>query len=61
MNREEELKSILIRCKTILTNMAAENEGFLNQIFNRWKINHEPLRNDAKNILRTIEECLHKC
>lgn len=51
----EALASILLRCQTVLGNMAMENEG---AIFNRWPINHEPLRSDARNLLPLIKEAL---
>jgi hypothetical protein len=38
--------------------MALENEGTFNQIFNRWTINHEPLRNDAKNLLPILQQVI---
>lgn len=49
------LRSALERCRTVLGNMAQENEG---AIFNRWPINHEPLRHDAKNLLPVIDQAL---
>lgn len=51
----EALANILMRCRTVLGNMADENEG---AIFNRWPINHEPLRADAKNLVPLIDEAL---
>ena len=45
----------LERARVILANMAEENEG---AIFNRWPINHEPLRNDARNALPEIDAAL---
>ena len=50
-----QLIHLLERCATILGNMAKENEG---AIFNRWAIAHEPLRNDARNILPDILKTL---
>jgi len=50
------LKVLLGRCKTILGNMARENEPKIAFKWQRWPINHEPLRADAKNILPEIEE-----
>jgi hypothetical protein len=50
-----ELMGLLERCRTVLGNMALENEG---AIFNRWPINHEPLRSDAKNLVPLIDEAL---
>jgi len=38
---------------TLLENMVRENRGW-RRFFNRWQINHEPLRADAKNILQFI-------
>jgi hypothetical protein len=51
----ERLRALLHRCETILGNMAKENEG---AVFNRWPINHEPLRADARNILPDIHRIL---
>lgn len=54
----------LERCRTILANMAMENEltnkweEFI-YIFSRWTIHHEPLRADAKAILPIIDEVLN--
>lgn len=48
---------LLLRCRTVLGNMALENEG---AIFNRWPINHEPLRNDARHLVPLIDEALAK-
>jgi hypothetical protein len=53
--RIEALEKALRRCQTVLGNMAQENEG---AIFNRWPINHEPLRNDARNLLPVIDAAL---
>lgn len=49
------LRAALDRAHTVLSNMAAENEG---AIFRRWPINHEPLRNDARNLLPVIRAAL---
>ena len=46
--RVADLEKALARCLVILENMALENEG---AIFNRWPINHEPLRADAKGVI----------
>lgn len=51
----ERLRELLERCRTVLGNMAIENEG---AVFNRWPINHEPLRNDARNLLPLIDAAL---
>ena len=48
-------KTVLMRCRTVLGNMALENEG---AIFNRWPINHEPLRNDARSLLPVVDTAL---
>ena len=40
------------RAETILWHMALERNGFWRQLFRRWHINDEPLRNDAANLLR---------
>jgi len=43
----------------VLENMAEEREGFWNEfIGNRWAINHEPLRADAKSLLPLIDQLL---
>lgn len=56
-NREAEaLRSLLERCRTILGNMAAENEG--GYFTPRWQISDEPLRADAKNLLPEIDALL---
>lgn len=49
------LRGALERAQIVLTNMAAENEG---AIFNRWPINHEPLRSDARHLLPVIAAAL---
>jgi hypothetical protein len=46
------LKALLCRCRTVLANMARENEGAM---FGRWPINHEPLRADARNLVPLID------
>lgn len=51
------IRHVLERCQTVLGNMALENEG---AIFNRWPINHEPLRNNAKHLLPLIAEVLEQ-
>jgi hypothetical protein len=53
--RIEALEAALQRCRTVLGNMALENET---AIFNRWPINHEPLRSDARNLLPVIDAAL---
>jgi hypothetical protein len=55
INRIEALEAALRRCQTVLGNMAQKNEG---TIFNRWPINHEPLRSDARNLLPIIDAAL---
>ena len=49
--------NVLGRCRTVLGNMALENEGHA-RLFSRWPISHEPLRHDAKNLLPVIDEAL---
>jgi hypothetical protein len=49
------LVGALERCRTVLGNMALENEG---AFFNRWPICHEPLRADAKGLLPEIDDVL---
>jgi hypothetical protein len=51
----ERLENVLLRARTVLGNMALENEG---AIFNRWPISHEPLRNDARGLLPDIDAAL---
>ena len=51
------LVSALERARTILANMAQENEG---AIFKRWTICHEPLRDDAKGLLPDIDDVLRQ-
>ena len=51
----DRMRSALSRARTVLGNMAEENEG---AIFRRWPINHEPLRADAKNLLPVIDAAL---
>lgn len=46
---------MLDRCRTILSNLARENEG---AIFDRWLIKAEPLRADAKRLLPELAELL---
>lgn len=52
-----QLRALLSRCRTILENMALENEGSA-RIFRRWPISDEPLRSDAKNLLPLLDEAL---
>lgn len=54
----EPLIQLLMRCRTVLGNMALENETGLNSIFNRWPISHEPLRADAKGLVPLLDEAL---
>jgi hypothetical protein len=54
-DRIEELEAALGRCRSVLGNMAMENEG---AILNRWPISHEPLRSDARNLLPVIDAAL---
>jgi hypothetical protein len=56
-DRIRELLALLERCRTVLGNMALENEGHA-RIFNRWQISHEPLRGDAKGLLPLLDEAL---
>jgi hypothetical protein len=42
-----------IRALCILHNMAVERTGW-RSFFRRWWINHEPLRNDAANLIREV-------
>ena len=51
----ETTKAALRRCRTVLGNMALENEG---AIINRWPISHEPLRADARGLLPVIDAAL---
>ena len=54
-NERDEFIAVLTRCRTVLGNMAEEREG---AIFNRWAINHEPLRADARGLLPIIDAVL---
>jgi len=57
--RVADLTIMLKRCRMVLENMAEEREGFWNEfIGNRWAINHEPLRADAKSLLPLIDQLL---
>jgi hypothetical protein len=47
--------AVLKRCRTVLGNMALENKG---KIFQRWPIDHEPLRADARNLLPDLDAVL---
>jgi hypothetical protein len=53
--RNERLRNVLGRCRTVLGNMARENEGAW---FRRWPINHEPLRSDAKHLLPVVDAAM---
>jgi len=55
--RVASLEATLERCRTVLGNMALENEGSA-RLLRRWKISDEPLRNDAKNLLPIIGSAL---
>lgn len=52
------LANVLIRCQTVLGNMALENETGLASIFDRWPISHEPLRADARGLVPVIADAL---
>jgi hypothetical protein len=54
-DRVDALEAALRHCQIVLGNMALENKG---AVFNRWPINHEPLRNDARNLLPVIKAAL---
>lgn len=45
-------REFLERASTILHHMALERVGFWRSLFRRWHIHHEPLRNDAANLLK---------
>lgn len=54
---EPKLRHVLERCRTVLANMAEEDEG--GGLFTpHWPIHHEPLRADAKNLLPIIDAAL---
>lgn len=55
INRNETLRNTLGRCRTVLNNMALEHKTGWRSIFARWPIHHEPLRNDARNLLPIID------
>lgn len=44
-------REFMNRAAVILHNMSLERAGFWASFFRRWHINHEPLRNDAANLL----------
>lgn len=50
MNARE--RATLDRALYILQEMATERTGWRALIFGRWYYSHEPLRNDAANLLR---------
>lgn len=52
----QRMRLVLERCRTVLANMALENDGSF--LMPRWPIHHEPLRNDAKNLLPLIDGAL---
>ena len=54
----EKAAMALDRARTVLGNMAAENEGTFGAFFGRWPIHHEPLRGDAKRLLPIIDDVL---
>lgn len=61
IKRIERLRSALERSRTVLSNMALENEphqtmGFL--FVRRWPISDEPLRADARGLLPVIDAAL---
>lgn len=53
----DRLQGLLRRCRTVLSNMARQNEGWLSFI-KRWPISHEPLRSDARHLVPLIDEAL---
>lgn len=57
-----EADRLLERARTVLFNMAMENERKWWQFWiARWQINHEPLRGDARNVVNAIDHYLiHK-
>lgn len=52
------LVGVLDRCRTILGNMALENDRALLSLRPRWQISDKPLRVDAKGLLPEIDELL---
>ena len=52
------LRGVLVRCRTILGNMALEHETGWRSVFARWPIGHEPLRADARHLLPVIDAAL---
>jgi hypothetical protein len=51
----------LERAEVILSNMAEERTGFWDSLLGRrWPINHEPLRNDARNALEEIRRAIDR-
>jgi hypothetical protein len=50
-------RMLLSRARTILGNLAAENDLKWWEFWKpRWPIHHEPLRSDAKNLIREIDD-----
>lgn len=52
------LRALLERARTILGNMALENDPRIAFKFQRWPISHEPLRADARALLPEIDAAL---
>lgn len=46
-------ESYLDRVKNLLENLATEQTGW-RRFLSRWKVSHEPLRNDAANMLKEL-------
>jgi len=62
MTEKEEidmLRRLLGDCRIILSNMAMENKRSLNPFKQRWPIHHEPLRSDAKYLIKRIDPILY--
>ncbi len=59
MTKEEILRAVLADCRIVLSNMALENKRSLNPFKSRWPIHHEPLRNDARTLLKRIDSILY--
>lgn len=57
MDRSAVIEQTLLCARTVLANMALENERKWYQFWiSRWAINHEPLRNDAGNVVDAIDK-----
>lgn len=56
LERLENAENLLMRAKTICSNLAAERKGFKQYFLGRWLISDEPLRNDAAHLVPLIRK-----